>query len=63
MALERAFLDTLLADYVVRPFLQVFRWCDRAERAWTGFLSAGARRPRRNVETVPTYVEQIEELS
>jgi NAD(P)H-quinone oxidoreductase subunit 5 len=34
-ALERGYLDSLLNNYVVNPFCQVFRWCDRMERRWT----------------------------
>ncbi len=38
-ALERGHLDALLADYVARPFVTLFRWFDRMERRWTAFLS------------------------
>jgi NADH-quinone oxidoreductase subunit L len=41
LALERGYLDALLNDYLVRPFLQVFHWCDVLERRWTAFLSGG----------------------
>jgi NADH-quinone oxidoreductase subunit L len=58
-ALERACLDTLLVDYIVRPFLQFFRWCDARERAWTGFLDA---EPQRAQVAAPLYLEQLEEL-
>jgi NAD(P)H-quinone oxidoreductase subunit 5 len=37
-ALERGHLDALLANYVVAPFLRVFRRCDRLERHWTDFV-------------------------
>lgn len=43
-ALERGYLDSLLDEYIVRPFLAVFRWCSRMEQRWTGFLS-GASQP------------------
>lgn len=36
---ERGFFDALLDEFVVHPFVAVFRWCDRAERRWTDFLS------------------------
>jgi NAD(P)H-quinone oxidoreductase subunit 5 len=39
MSLERGYLDSLLGEYIVRPFLAVFRWCDRMERRWTDFVS------------------------
>jgi NAD(P)H-quinone oxidoreductase subunit 5 len=43
-ALERGYLDAGLTDYVTRPFLRLFRWCDGLERKWTDFLSGGASR-------------------
>jgi NAD(P)H-quinone oxidoreductase subunit 5 len=47
-ALERGYLDVLLATCVVEPFVRLFRWCDRWERHWTALLSgqppAGAHR-------------------
>lgn len=43
-ALERGFLDALLDDYLVRPFLAVFRWCDAMERRWTDLLCGNLRR-------------------
>jgi NADH-quinone oxidoreductase subunit L len=42
-ALERGFLDAILTDYVVRPFVWVFRWCDRAERRWAALLNGTAK--------------------
>ena len=36
--LERGYLDTLLADFVVAPFVRLLRRCDRLERRWTDFL-------------------------
>jgi NAD(P)H-quinone oxidoreductase subunit 5 len=38
-SLERGYLDSLLNEYIVRPFAAVFRWCDGVERKWTNFLS------------------------
>jgi len=38
-AYERGYLDAMLDDFIVRPLLNVFRWCDRMERRWTNFLS------------------------
>jgi NADH-quinone oxidoreductase subunit L len=43
-ALERGYLDAGLTDYVTRPVLRLFRWCDALERQWTDFLSGGASR-------------------
>jgi len=38
-ALERGYLDALLIDYLVAPFLSLFRWLDRLERRWVGLLN------------------------
>jgi NAD(P)H-quinone oxidoreductase subunit 5 len=40
-ALERGYLDALLAEYVVGPFVRLFRRCDALERRWTNFLTPG----------------------
>jgi NAD(P)H-quinone oxidoreductase subunit 5 len=45
LAIERGYLDTMLDDYVATPFVRVFRWLDRVERAWAGRL-AGRDGPR-----------------
>jgi NAD(P)H-quinone oxidoreductase subunit 5 len=37
-ALERGYLDAILTDYVVRPFVWVFTQCDRLERQWAAYL-------------------------
>jgi NAD(P)H-quinone oxidoreductase subunit 5 len=47
LALERGYMDSLISEYVVRPFVAVFRWCDRAERKWTGLLAARGTRAAR----------------
>jgi NAD(P)H-quinone oxidoreductase subunit 5 len=52
LAVERGFLDTLLADNVARPILRVFSACDSLERRWTDFLSGG--RSRESDELAPT---------
>jgi NADH-quinone oxidoreductase subunit L len=41
-ALERGYLDALLADYVVAPFVKVFQWLDRLERRATDALAGRA---------------------
>jgi len=45
LAIERGYLDALLNDYVVRPFLALFRGCDALERRWTKFLNGNEVRP------------------
>ncbi len=44
LAIERGYLDAVLTDYVVKPFLNIFRGCDAMERGWTDFLSGGRSR-------------------
>ena len=38
-SLERGYLDALLSEYVVSPFVGTLRWCGRMERRWTDLLS------------------------
>jgi NAD(P)H-quinone oxidoreductase subunit 5 len=59
-ALERGHLDALLADFVVAPFLRLFRRCDRLERRWTDFLGG-----RKTGEPGPakSSTDLVEELS
>lgn len=38
-AVERGYLDALLTDYMVQPFVGLFRWFDRLERRWSAFLN------------------------
>lgn len=59
-AIERAYLDTILTDYLAAPFLQFFRWCDSKEHQWTSFLAA---QESREPESVTPQLGQIEELS
>ncbi len=59
-SLERGYLDGMLSDYVVLPFLRTFRWCDDAERQWTQFLST---KISREVEPAPSNKGVIEELA
>lgn len=44
LALERGFLDALIDEYIIRPFVLLFRWCDRLERKWTDFLAGTTSR-------------------
>ena len=34
----------LLSDYLVRPFMQTFQWCDAMERRWTNLLAGRTAR-------------------
>lgn len=44
LSFERGHFDALLDAYIVRPFVSVFQWCDRAEHRWTDFLSGVSSR-------------------
>jgi len=59
VATERGFLDSLLQDYVARPFLAVFRWSDKMERRWTDLLSGGESRES---DDVKPHAESLEEF-
>jgi NADH-quinone oxidoreductase subunit L len=59
-ALERGYLDALLNEYVVRPFVRLFRWCDGLERRWTDFL---AGRALRESDLTKPHTGAIEDLS
>ncbi|HEX4132650.1 MAG TPA: proton-conducting transporter membrane subunit [Pirellulales bacterium] len=59
-ALERGYLDSLLTDYIVGPFVRTFRLCDSLERRWTDFLSGEASRES---DQVKPHFGTIEEFS
>jgi NAD(P)H-quinone oxidoreductase subunit 5 len=42
-AFDRGNLDSLLDEYVVRPFVLVFSWSDRMEHRWTTWLSGQSK--------------------
>ncbi|MBL8827039.1 MAG: oxidoreductase [Planctomycetaceae bacterium] len=44
LAAERGYLDAILLNVFVAPFLKVFRICDGLERRWTDLLSGGPSR-------------------
>ena len=58
-SMERGFLDTILKDYFVRPFLAVFRKCDSLERRWTDLLSGGKSRESDDVKPHTTSLEEF----
>lgn len=57
-ALERGYLDDSLMTLLAKPFLAVFRGCDRLERRWTDFLAGG---PSRETEQVmlPSKLDEL----
>jgi NAD(P)H-quinone oxidoreductase subunit 5 len=42
-AFDRGNLDSLLDEYIVRPFVLVFSWSDRMEKRWTTWLSGQSK--------------------
>jgi NAD(P)H-quinone oxidoreductase subunit 5 len=59
-AMERGYLDSMLLNGVVTPFLRFFRGCDALERRWTDFLAGGAS--RESDQVMPQF-GTIEELA
>lgn len=58
-AMERGFLDAILNNFIARPFVAVFRWCDSMERRWTDFLSQGESRESDEVKPHTTSLEEF----
>jgi NADH-quinone oxidoreductase subunit L len=58
LGLDRGYLDAYLRDYVVRPYVGAFRWCDSLERRWTDFLAGG---PSRESDQVKPHLGAIDE--
>jgi NAD(P)H-quinone oxidoreductase subunit 5 len=58
-SMERGFLDAIIDEYIVRPFMVLFRWCDSLERRWTDFLSRG---DSRESDKLPTHMDSVEDL-
>lgn len=60
LGLERGYLDAMLLESVVSPFVRGLRWCDALERRWTDFLAGEASRES---DQVKPHFGNIEELS
>jgi NAD(P)H-quinone oxidoreductase subunit 5 len=60
LGMERGYLDSLLVDYIVVPFVRTFRWFDALERRWTDFLTGEASRES---DQVKPHFGTIEEFS
>jgi NAD(P)H-quinone oxidoreductase subunit 5 len=59
LALERGFLDVVLADYVVRPFVRSFQWCDAMERRWTALLAGDRSRDADRSKTLGGVADEL----
>ncbi len=59
-AMERGYLDAILKEFVIGPFVGAFKWCDALERRWTDYLAAGVSRES---DQVKPHLGTIEELT
>jgi NAD(P)H-quinone oxidoreductase subunit 5 len=59
LALERGYLDALLADYIVAPVVGTLRWCDAMEHRWTDFLSGGESRTSTQAPPASAELEEL----
>ena len=41
-AFDRGNLDSMLDEWIVSPFVNIFKWSDRMERRWTSWLSGAS---------------------
>jgi NADH:ubiquinone oxidoreductase subunit 5 (subunit L)/multisubunit Na+/H+ antiporter MnhA subunit len=60
LGLERGYLDAFLRDFVIRPYVRAFRWCDSLERRWTDFLSGESSRES---DQVKPHLGAVDELT
>ncbi|QDT31079.1 proton-conducting transporter transmembrane domain-containing protein [Thalassoglobus polymorphus] len=58
-ALERGYLDAMLDDWIVRPFVKTFRFFDSLERRWTNYLSGGESRES---DRLAPYGDSLEDV-
>jgi NAD(P)H-quinone oxidoreductase subunit 5 len=59
LASDRGRLDDLLHERLVRPFLALFRCCDRWERRWTDMLTGASSRELDQVAAAPPGTEEL----
>ncbi len=59
LALERGYFDAILTDWLVRPFVCIFQWCETLERRWTDFLTGG---PARDLELPQSPTRTLDDL-
>ena len=55
----RTYLDDSLAEFVVRPFLSIFRLFDSWERRWTDFVSGGQSRVSDRMRPTAEPIEEV----
>ncbi len=59
LALERGYFDAVLTDYLVRPFVRAFEWCDALERRWTHFLSGDPTPASDKADRSPSSLDDL----
>ncbi len=59
LSFERGYLDLILDNFLIQPFVKIFRWCDRAERRWTDFLSGAQSRESDQVTSQADITEGL----
>jgi NAD(P)H-quinone oxidoreductase subunit 5 len=59
LGFHRGQLDAALDRFLVRPFVEVFRWCDRMERRWTDLLTGAGSRESDRVAPAAPIVEEV----
>ncbi|SFI37394.1 proton-conducting transporter transmembrane domain-containing protein [Planctomicrobium piriforme] len=59
MAMERGYLDPLLTNLIVTPFLKLFRKCDSLERKWASLLQGPVPASPHHSEPITQAVEQL----
>lgn len=58
---DRGGFDALLNSLFVRPFLAIFRWCDRMERRWTDLLTGNTSRESDRIPHVAPALTDVED--
>ena len=58
-AIERGYFDSILNDYIVAPFVRIFRWCDQLERRSTDLLTGGKSRESDRTEPAPGPLDEL----
>jgi NAD(P)H-quinone oxidoreductase subunit 5 len=53
LAFERGYFDAAIDVFIVRPFLQIFRWFDAMERKWLTFLGGRSDRDPDHAASTP----------
>jgi len=58
-SLERGYFDSLMDQYILRPFVRVFHWFDVIEHKWTDLLAGTQSRESDRMPTAPPPAEDF----